>query len=220
MKVLNKYIEKKMLLNFNKILVTIKVYLIKNLQFDFIIDMNVLNKSDIDFMLNRKSLKVKNIDILLCYAFSSSSKKINYYFYHFMTYTNKRNIIFLYIRKWKSFSNFINRSISLLISINKKSNRSFNFATLSFSYEFFTNRFFIFVLHMKITLVFNKKFVDLKFICQSTKIEINSFENKNVAFFNFFRKCRHCKQFFIFEIFFINIFHPVTKISKNSSMHI
>ena len=71
---------------------------------------------------------------------------------------------------------------------------------------------------MKITLIFNKKFVDSKLMCQSTEIEINSFENKNVVFFNFFRKCRHCKQFFIFEIFFINIFHTATKISKNWNM--
>ena len=42
MKILNKYIEKKVLLNFNKIFVIIKIYLIKDFQFDLIIDMNVL----------------------------------------------------------------------------------------------------------------------------------------------------------------------------------
>ena len=96
MRVLNKYIEKKMLLNFNKVFVTMKVYLIKSFQFDFIIDINVLNKNDIDFMLNRKSLKIKNIDISLCYAPPPPSKKTNnHYFYHFMTH----DITFSYTRK-------------------------------------------------------------------------------------------------------------------------
>ena len=55
---------------------------------------------------------------------------------------------------------------------------------------------------MKITLIFNKKFVDSKLMCQSTEIEVNSFKNKNVSFNSFSRKCRHCKQFFTFENFF------------------
>ena len=96
---------------------------------------------------------------------------------------------------------------SFSISINEKSNRS-NFATSNSSHEFFINRFLAFVLHMKITLIFNKKFVDSRFMCQSTEIEVNSLENKNVVFFNFFRKCRHCKQFFIFKnLFYKHISH-------------
>ena len=195
-----------MLLNFNKIFVIIKVYLIKSFQFDLIIDINVLNKNDIDFMFNRKSLKVKNIDIFLCYAFSPSSKKANYnYFYHFMIHTNNHVITFSYIRKWKSSFCFIIKSKSLSISINEKSNRS-NFATSNFTHQLFTSTTSK-ISHMKLTLIFNKKFVDSKLMCQSTKIEVNSFKNKNVFFNNLFRKCRHCKQFFIFEIFFISIYN-------------
>ena len=37
-------------------------------------------------------------------------------------------------------------------------------------------------------------------------------------FKKFSRKCRHCKQFFIFKFFFINIFYIATKISKNSNV--
>ena len=193
-----------MLLNFNKVFVTIKIYLIKNLQFDFIIDMNVLNKNDIDFMLSRKSLKVKNIDISLCYASSPSSKKTNnHYFYHFMTH----DITFSYTRKWKSTFCFIIKSRSFSFSINEKSNRSNFVATSNF-----TRQFFIFVLFMKNALVFNKKYVESEIMCQSTEIEINSFKNMNVTFNEFFRKCRHCKQFFTSK----NLFHKhISHCSKN-----
>ena len=62
--------------------------------------------------------------------------------------------------------------------------------------------------HIKNTLIFNIKYVDSKFMYQSIKIEINSFKNKNVGFFKKFRKCRHCKQFFIFEnLFYKQISH-------------
>ena len=188
MRILNKYIEKKMLLNFNKISVIIKVYLIKSFQFDFIIDMNVLNKDDIDFMLSRKLLKIKNIDISLCYALSFSSKKTNsHYFYHFMTH----DIFFSYTRKWKPTFCFIIKSKSSSFSINEKLNRS-NFATSNFTHQFFTSTTSK-ILHMKFTLVFNKKSIDSKFICQSTEIKVNSFKNRNVFFNSFFRKYRHCK---------------------------
>ena len=198
MKVLNKYIEKKMLLNFNKVFVIIKAYLVEGLQFDFIIDMNVLNRTDIDFMLSRKSLRVKNIDISLCYASSFSSKKTNsHYFYHFMTH----DIFSSYTWKWKSTFCFIIKSRSSSFSINEKLERS-NFATLNFTHQLFTSATSK-ISHMKLTLVFNKKFADSKLMCQSTEIEVNSFKNRDVFFNSFFRKCRHCKQFFIFE----NLFH-------------
>ena len=69
---------------------------------------------------------------------------------------------------------------SLLFSINTKTNRS-NFATLNFSHEFFTYLFFTSILIF--ALIFNKKFVELKFMCQSLEIKINSFKNINVVFF-------------------------------------
>ena len=194
MRVLNKYIEKKMLLNSNKIFVIVKVYLVESFQSDFIIDMNVLNKDDIDFMLSRKSLKIENIDISLCYASSPPSKKTNsHYFYHFMTH----DIFSSYTRRWKPTFCFIVRSKSFSFSINEKSKRS-NFATSNFTHQFFTSATSK-TSHMKLTLVFNRKSADSKFMCQSTKIEANSFKNRDVFFNSFFRKCRHCKQFFIFE---------------------
>ena len=142
-------------------------------------------------------MKIKNIEISLCYTFITQSKiYINWIFYHFMIYTNNYNITFSFTRKWKFFSRFItSRSFSILI--NKKLNRSNVVATSSFTYQFFT-----IILFMKSKLIFNKKYVESKIMCQSIKIEINSFKNINVAFFKFFRKCRHCKQFFIFENLF------------------
>ena len=53
MQILNQYIEQKMLLNLNKIFIFMKTYLMNNFQFDLIINVNVLNKNDIDFLLSR-----------------------------------------------------------------------------------------------------------------------------------------------------------------------
>ena len=50
--------------------------------------------------------------------------------------------------------------------------------------------------NMKNALIFNKKSADSALICQSTEIETEKLKNRNVASFKFFRKCRHCKQFF------------------------
>ena len=167
--------------------------------------MNVLNKNDINFLLIRQTLKIKDIEISLCYtsfiSFTTQSKiYINWIFYYFMiSRTNNHNITFFIIRKWKLILRFIIESKSFSFSINKKSNRS-NFTTSNFSHKFFTYSFFTSI--SKFTLIFNKKFVDSKIMCQSTKIEIEKFKNRNVAFNKFFRQCRHCKQFFIFEIFF------------------
>ena len=102
--------------------------------------------------------------------------------------------------------------ISFSNSINKKLNRS-NFATSNFSHEFFTYLSFTSIL--KFTFIFNKKFVDSKTMCQSIEIEIEKFKNKNVVFKFFFRKCRHCKQFFIFEnLFYKHISHYNENIKK------
>ena len=68
----DKYINTKVLLNLNKISVQIKTYLINNFQSSFIINMNVLNKNNINFLLIRQTLKIKNIEILLCYTSSTS----------------------------------------------------------------------------------------------------------------------------------------------------
>ena len=63
----NEYIDTKILLSFNKIFIQMKIYLIDNFQSNFIINMNVLNKNDMNFLLIRQALKIKNIEILLCY---------------------------------------------------------------------------------------------------------------------------------------------------------
>ena len=220
----DKYINTKVLLNLNKISVQIKTYLINNFQSSFIINMNVLNKNNINFLLIRQTLKIKNIEILLCYTSSTSFTSfitqsnvyINWIFYHFMIYTINYNITLSYIRKWKFISRFIIESKLFSFSINEKINRS-NFATSSFLSSFL-HEFFTIVSHMKNTLILNKKFVDSKIMYHSTEFKINSFKNINVVFFDFFRKCRYCKQFFIFKIFFISISHIATKISKNSSV--
>ena len=69
----NEYIDTKVLLNFNKISIQMKVYLIDNLQSNFIINMNILNKNDINLLLTRQVLKIKDIEILLCYVSLTSS---------------------------------------------------------------------------------------------------------------------------------------------------
>ena len=72
-----------------------KTYLVNNLPFDLIIDMNVLNRRDINLLLTRQALKVEDIEIPLCYA-SPPPMKINnydhYISYHFMTHTNSHDI--------------------------------------------------------------------------------------------------------------------------------
>ena len=72
--VCDEYIDTKILLDSNKIPVRIKTYLVNNLQSDLIIDMNVLNKDDIDLLLTCQALKIKDIEISLCYTSSIESK--------------------------------------------------------------------------------------------------------------------------------------------------
>ena len=76
--------------------------------------MNVLNKNNIDFLLNRQTLRIKNIEILFCYTSSlflinknncfifsiNEYEKFNYYFYYFVVdYTNNDNVTKQKIRK-------------------------------------------------------------------------------------------------------------------------
>ena len=51
--ILNQYIKQNVLLNFNKISMFIKIYLINELQFELIININVFNKNNIDLLFNR-----------------------------------------------------------------------------------------------------------------------------------------------------------------------
>ena len=109
MQVLDEYIEQKMFLKLDKILVFIKIYLINDFQLELIIDMNVLNKNDIDFLFSRQTLKIEDIEISLRYTSSSINEincfisavkhDYNHYFYHFVAHTNNDDVIQLKIRK-------------------------------------------------------------------------------------------------------------------------
>ena len=100
MQIVDQYINTKILLSFNKILVQIKIYLINNLQSNFIIDINVLNRDNIDLLLNRKSLRIKNIEILLCYTFLSLTKEFNYYIFYYFAINYTNNFIVDYINNY------------------------------------------------------------------------------------------------------------------------
>ena len=69
--VCDEYIDTKVLLNLNKIFIRMKAYLVDNFQSSFIININVLNKNDINLLLIRQALKIKDIEILLCYTSST-----------------------------------------------------------------------------------------------------------------------------------------------------
>ena len=195
--VCDEYIDTKILLDSNKIPVRIKTYLVNNLQSDLIIDMNVLNKDDIDLLLTCQALKIKDIEISLCYTSSIESKiYINWIFYHFMTHTNSHDITPLITRKWKFISRLMAELKSSSFSINEKKDRS-NSATFDFSHESLT--YSPFTSASKFALVFNKKSAESKFMCQSTEIEAEKLKNRNVASNRFSRQCRHCKQSFISE---------------------
>ena len=45
----DEYIDQKILIEFNKLLLRVKIYLIQNFQSNLIIDMNILKRDDIDF---------------------------------------------------------------------------------------------------------------------------------------------------------------------------
>ena len=121
-----------MLLDLNRISISIKIYLMNNLQSDLIIDMNVLNKDDIDLLFSRQALKIKNIEISLCYTSSSSSVnqsncfissvneyEKNYYFYHFVAcHTNDDDVIKQKTRKWKLIFSILFDLQNLQNSIN------------------------------------------------------------------------------------------------------
>ena len=124
MQMLNQYIEQKILLSLKKIFVLVKVYIINDLQSNLIIDMNVLNKDDIDLLLNRQVLRIKNVEISLFYTslsdnennneinYKTKNQKHDYYFYHFVIdQSNRNDIIRLSIKKW--------RFVVQLISIKK-----------------------------------------------------------------------------------------------------
>ena len=94
--VCDKYIEQKMLLELNKFFVTIKIYLINRLQSDFIIDMNFLNRDDIDLRFNRNTFVIKKVNVSLCY-----SSIRNHTFYYFNTHYITNCIEIKINKKWK-----------------------------------------------------------------------------------------------------------------------
>ena len=191
MRVLDKYIEEEVLLGPNKVPVVVKAYLVEGLQPGLIIGMNVLNRGDIDLMLSRKSLRVGDIDIPLCYAPPPPPKETNsHYSYHFMAH----DIPPPYTRRWKPTPCLIARPRSPPFSTNEKPERP-NSATPGSTHQPPTSATSK-ASHMEPTLAFNRKSADSGPMCQSTGIEANSFKNRGVSSNSFPRKCRHCKQFF------------------------
>ena len=138
MQILNQYIKHNVLLNFNRISMFIKVYLINKLQFKLIININVFNRGNIDLLLNHQALKVKDTEISLCYTpsppalvnrinsmFSFNNYEEKYYFYHFNTYTNNDNVITPKTRKQKFKSTLLHNLQTLQNSVNYITNQLF-----------------------------------------------------------------------------------------------
>ena len=80
----DEYIEQKVLIEFNKFSLRVKIYLIQNFQSNLIIDINILKRDDINFQLNKNMLIINKIDVLLNY----SSSQNNYIFFYFVIINN------------------------------------------------------------------------------------------------------------------------------------
>ena len=113
----DEYVEQEILLNFNKFFIIVKIYLINRLQSNLIIDMNVLNRDDIDFQLNRNMFVINEMNVFLCY----SSKKISTS-YHFVICNIMKFILKIRNRKWKfdtkKSMNFASKMIVIFESID------------------------------------------------------------------------------------------------------
>ena len=85
--VCDEFIEQNVLIEFNKIFLRVKIYLIQNFQSSLIINMNVLKRNDINFQLSRNMLIINEIDVFLNYSSSTlklASNLNNYIFFHFV----------------------------------------------------------------------------------------------------------------------------------------
>ena len=89
-------IEQEILLNLNKFSIKIKTYLIDRLQSDLIIDMNVLNRDDIDIQLSRNMLVIEEVNVFLRYSSVRAQT-----FYHFIICNIMKSIQNIRNRKWK-----------------------------------------------------------------------------------------------------------------------
>ena len=66
----DEYIEQKILIEFNKILLRVKIYLIQNLQSNFIININILRRNNIDLQLCQNMLVINKTNVFLNYSSS------------------------------------------------------------------------------------------------------------------------------------------------------
>ena len=155
-----------------------------NLQPDLIINMNVLNKDDIDLLLSRQALRIKDIEISLCYTppsssvnqsncFISSVNKYeeNYYFYHFVAcHTNDGDVTKQKTRKWKLIFSILSDLQNLQNSVNHMTMQLFTTSNINESEDSILAKI----------KCFNQKTFD------STSFKV-------------LRQCRRCKQHFISE---------------------
>ena len=127
-------IEQEILLDFNKFSIKIKTYLIDRLQSDLIIDMNVLNRDDIDIQLNRNMLVIEEVNVLLRYSWVKIQT-----FYHFIICNIIKSIQNIRNKKWKfdmkKSMNFASKMLCIFdsnvcIEIIKTSIETFNNETL------------------------------------------------------------------------------------------
>ena len=189
-------IEQEILLDFNKFSVKINTYLIDRLQSDLIIDMNVLDRDDMNFQLSRNMFVIEEIDVLLRY----SSMKIQT-FYHFVICNIMKSIQKFRNRKWRyDAKKSMNNASKMLcifdscvrIEIINANLETFNEIDQSEAQNYIQCE--------------NAKFEEF-----SAKYDdLNKFRNVSflvarfvVNFVCVFYKCRRCKQFFDFD----NLFH-------------
>ena len=148
MQVLDQYIEQDVLLGPNRIPISMKAYLVNNLQFGLIIGMDVLNRGDIDLLLSRQALRVGEIEISLCYSSTMPVNEVpaedlsinemsavsyfispsgeGFYFYHFnAAHTNSDDVMRQKTRKWKLTSNLLSGLQMLQKSVNHIAKRFF-----------------------------------------------------------------------------------------------
>ena len=190
-------IEKKILLNFNKFPIKIKTYLIDRLQSNLIIDMNVLNRDDIDFQLNRNMLVIKKMNVSLRYSPMKTQT-----FYHFVICNIMKSIQKNFNKKWK-FN--VKKSMNYASKMLRISEQNSRIEISNANINAFDNK--------TINEIDQSRVQNYK-QCENAKFEkfsamyddLNKF--RNVSFFvvrlavNFvcvFHICRRCKKFFDFD---------------------
>ena len=194
-------IEQEILLNFNKFFVKIKTYLINHLQSNLIIDMNVLNRDDMNFQLNRNMFVIKKMNVFLRY----SSVKIQT-FYHFVICNIIKSIQKNLNKKWKfdmkKSMNFASKILCIFESCVR-------IEIINVDIETFNNKTF----NNETREIDQSETQNYK-QCENAKSEkfsamyddLSKFRNVSIFVVRFainfvcvFHTCRRCKQFFDFD---------------------